>query len=105
MDHRLSAVLPIETDQRINLEVCKVQVNVDSVQADDKVDEGVLLRGGHSMQEGGGDGRACGEGFADWDREDGCLCIYVADVDAAFMREEDPVTLTSGGNANIVFGM
>jgi hypothetical protein len=82
-----------------------VQVNIDRVKADDKVDEGVLLRGGHSMQEGGGDGGACREGLANWDREDGCLGINIVDVNAALVREKDLVSLTSGGYANIVFRM
>lgn len=56
MNRGLAAVLAIEDNQRVDFEVGKVEVDVDGVEADEEVDEGVLLGLGDVGEEGGGNG-------------------------------------------------
>ena len=82
-----------------------MQVNVDAVQANEEINEGVFLFGWDVGQEGGRDDVACGErlnyGKVEYER----LCVDVADVYATFVGEEDGVAFTTGCDANVVFGM
>ena len=82
-----------------------MQVNVDTVETNEEINEGVFLFGWDVGQEGGRDDVACGErlnyGKVEYER----LCVDVANVDAAFVGEEDGVAFTTGCNADVVFGV
>ena len=67
MDGGFVAIDGVEEDQRVDLQVREVQVDVDRVQADEEVNEGLALRRGDVLEEGGRDGGAGGEGRADGD--------------------------------------
>lgn len=103
MNRRLAPILRIEADQGVDLEVCKVEVDVDRVEADEEVNEGVFLFCGYVGEEGGGYCCAGGERCVDGDVEFECFSVYVADVDTAFVCEEDRVALAGGVDADIVF--
>ena len=82
-----------------------MQVNVDAIQANEEINEGVFLFRWDVDQEGGRDDVACGErlnyGKVEYER----FCVDVADVDAAFVGEEDGVAFTTGCDADVVFGV
>lgn len=105
MDSRRATVDGIETDERVNLEVGKVEVDVDGVKADEEVDEGFLLLCGDVREEGGRDGAAGGKRCVDGDVEFEGFGIYVTDVYAAFVGEKDGVALASGVDADVVLRM
>lgn len=56
-----AALDSIENDEGVDLEVGKVKVNVDTVEADEKVDEGLLLFGRDVGEKGRCDGITRGE--------------------------------------------
>ena len=79
-----------------------MKVDVDGVQADEEVGEGLLLGCRDVLEE-----RACEclprrERRADRDLEGKRLGIDVADVDTAFVCEQDVIALTLGVDADIV---
>lgn len=80
-----------------------MEVDVDGVQADDKVDEGVEALGTrHVAQELRLDLVARGELAADGDEERERLGVDVADVDTALVGEEDHVALADRVDADVV---
>lgn len=105
MDSRHAAVDGIEANERVDLKVGEMEVDVDGVEADEEVDEGFLLLGGDVREEGGRDGAAGGKRRLDGDIEFEGFGIYVADVYAAFVGEEDGVALASGVDADVVLRM
>jgi hypothetical protein len=85
-------------------------MHVHGIEAQDKVDERVLVRGGHGGEEGLLDGVARGEGAGGGEGGYGeveaqGLGINVADVDATLVGEEDGVALAARVDADVVFGL
>ena len=101
----LSTILRVKNDEGVDLEVRKVQVNVDAVQANEEINEGVFFLRWDVGQKGGRDDVACGEwlnyGKVEYER----LCVDVANVYATFVGEEDGVAFTTGCDADVVFGV
>ncbi len=95
----------IENNERVDLEVSEMEVDVDAVEADKEVDEGVLLLGRHVGKEGGGDGLARREGLGDGEVEDERLGVNIADVNTTLVGEEDGIAFTGRGDADVVFGV
>ena len=56
MNCRLAAVLAIKADQRIDLEVCEVEIDIYGVKANEEVYKSLLLRGRNVRKEGGSNG-------------------------------------------------
>ena len=86
-----SAVDSIKNDEGVDLKVSKVEVDVNTVEADKEVDEGLFLLRGNVCEESGCDCFAGGEGLVDGNTEDECFGIYITDVDTTFVGEEDRV--------------
>jgi hypothetical protein len=105
VDGRRLAVLAIENDQRVDLEVREVEVGVDRVEADEEVDEGLLLLLGDVGEKRRLDLVPGGEGGADGDGESECLGVDIANVDTTLVGEEDAIALTLGGDADVEFGV
>jgi hypothetical protein len=105
MNSRLAAINSIKADQRVDLEVGKVEIYVDGVQADEEVDEGLLLFGGDVGEERRCDGGARGERCIDGDVELEGFSIDIADVHTTFVGEEDRVAFACGVDADVVFGV
>ena len=103
MDGRLAAVNSIENDERVDLKVGEVEVNVDRVEADEEVDKSLLLCGGNMLEEGVGDDLPGREGLADGDVELKSLSVDITDVDTTLVCEQDSISLTQGVDADIVF--
>lgn len=82
-----------------------MEVDVDAVQADEEVDERLLLLCGDVLEEGAGDGLARRELLGDGDVEDEGLGVDVSDIDTTFVGEEDGVALALGGDADVVLGV
>jgi hypothetical protein len=95
----------IEANQGVDFEVCKMEVNVDGIEADEEIDEGILLGRRDCGKERLGDLLARGEFGSNGNLESGCLSIDITDIDTTFMREEDFVTLALGVYANIILGV
>jgi hypothetical protein len=58
MDGRLTTIDTIQADERVDFEVSEVKVSVNAVEADEEVNEGLLLGLGDVSQEGVLDGFA-----------------------------------------------
>lgn len=82
-----------------------MEVNVDAVEADEEVDEGLPLLGGDVGEEGLGDRLAGGEGFRHGDVEHERLGVDISDIDTTLVGEEDGVALALGGDADVVLGV
>lgn len=105
MDSRRLAIDAVEADKGVDLQVGEMQVGVDRVEADQEVGEGVLLRVRDVRQEGLFDVLAGGELVSDFDGQAVRFGVDVADVDSAFVREEDLVAVAVGVDADVVFGV
>ena len=105
MDSGFGTVDAIEDDQGINFEVSKVEVNVDRVESDEEIGESLLLGGRDVSEEGRGDSLTCRERLANRDVKGESLGIDITDIDTTFVCEEDRVTLTGGGDADVVFSV
>jgi hypothetical protein len=105
MDGRLATIDSVEADQGVDLEVCKMEIHINGIQADKEVYEGFFLLGRDVGKEGRCDGCAGGEWRINSDVELEGLGIYVADVYTTFVREENRVALTSRVDADVVFGV
>lgn len=102
-DLGFTAVDTIENDKGVDLKVGEVKINVDTVEADEEIDESVLLGGRDMLEEGRCDGFARRERLIHREVENKSLGVNITDVDTTFVCEEDRVALTSRGNADIVF--
>ena len=102
MDGGFPAIDAIEDYERVDLEVREVEVDVDGVQADEEVGKGLLLGCGDVLEERARESLARRERRADRDLKGKRLRIDVADVDTAFVCEQDVITLTLGVDADIV---
>ena len=105
MDRGGVAVGGIEADERVDLEVGKVEVDVDAVEAEQKVDEGLFLVLGHVLEEDVLDSLAGGEVAADGEVELEGFGVDVADVDASLVGKEDGVALAAGIDADVILGV
>jgi hypothetical protein len=100
-----TGLLRVKTYKWVYLKVSEVEVNINSIEADEKVNEGFTLGRGDILEESGGDGFTRGEGCANRKRKNESFGIDIADIDTSFMSEEDRITFASRIDADIVFGM
>jgi hypothetical protein len=105
MNSRLRAINSIKADKRVDLEVRKVEVYVDGVQADEEIDERLFFLGWDVGQERRGDGGARGKGRVDGDIELEGFGVDIADIDTTFVCEQDGVTFTCGVDADVILGV
>jgi hypothetical protein len=82
-----------------------VEVDVDTVEADNEVAEDVLLSLGDVGEERLDHLLTGREGLADGEEELERLGVDIADVDTALVGEVDPVTVTERVDADIVLGV
>lgn len=101
MNCRRVATFAIEADERVDLKVGEVKIDIDTVKPDQEVDESVLLGCWNVGEESFLDFVARRELLVDGDEELESLGIYIADFDTTLMREEDIVAFTCGVNTNI----
>jgi hypothetical protein len=100
-----------EDDERVDLEVGVVEIDVDRVQSDDEIDDVLLLLRRVDF----GEQRGCdvlpgrkgfrGIGGGDGDVELEGVGIDIADIDAALGGEEDGVELAGRSDADVVLGV
>jgi hypothetical protein len=102
MDGRLAAIDSVKADQGVDLEVCKVKIHIDGIQADEEVDEGIFLFGGDMGEEGGCDGGAGGERCIDGNVELESFGIDITNVYTTFVREEDRVAFAGRVDADVI---
>jgi hypothetical protein len=105
VDRRGLAVLAIEADQRVDLEVRKVEVDIDRVETSEEVDQGLLFLLRHVSEQGRLDGIPGGEGLSDREGKRECLGVDVANVYTTLVGEQDPIALTFRGDADVELGM
>lgn len=103
MDSGLSAIDTIKADERIDLEISKVKVNVDGIEANEEIDKGILLVSGNMTEESGGDSISRRERLGNGEIESECLCIYISDINPTLVCEEDRVAFAGRCDANVVF--
>lgn len=77
----------IEADERVDLEVGEVEIDIDRVEADKEIDEGILLGFCYMDEDGLLDLIARWELATDRDRESECLCVDIANIDTTFVGE------------------
>ena len=105
VDGRLPTVDAIENDERVDLKVSEVEVDVDGVEADEEVDEGLFLGGGDVGEESVGDCLTRGEWCANGKAQLEGLRVDIANVDTTLVCEENVVTFTGGVDADVVLGI
>lgn len=104
-DLGLAAVDSIQDNEGVNLEIGKVEVNIDAIEAYEKVDEGVLLLSGYVCKQGLGDCFARREGLCYGEIEDEGFGIDIANVNTSLVSEENRISLAGGCNADVIFGV
>lgn len=81
-------------NERVDLEVCELAVNVDGVETGDEVNENVVDTLWHLLQKGSSNLLVGWElGKVDRDEKLLSLLIDIADIDTTLVGEEDPVAL------------
>jgi hypothetical protein len=87
VDSRLTAIDTIEADKGVDLEVGKVEVNIDRVKADEEVNESVPLFGRNVLKKSGSELFARWERLADENVEFKRFGIDITNIDTTFMGE------------------
>lgn len=105
MDHGFTTVDGIENNKRVDFKVRKVEINIDRIETDQKINEGILLLSRNMAEEGSSNILASGEGLVDRDVKDKGFGIDVTNVNTALVSEENAVTLALGTDANIIFSI
>lgn len=95
----------IKADEGIDLEVCKVEIDIHGIQAGQKVDKGFLLFCGDMCEESVCPDLARWESRVDANVESKGFGIYVSDFDTTLVGKENGIALTRGGDTDIVFGV
>lgn len=95
----------IEADERVDLEIGKVEIDIDRVEADEEIDKGILLGFSDMNEDGLLDLVARWELSTDGDGKSECLCVDIANIDTTFVGEKDLVTLTSRIDADVEFSV
>jgi hypothetical protein len=103
VDRGPTAVDSIKADQRVNLEVGKMKVNIYGVESVEEVDESILLLRRDVFKESGSDFVTIGERPANMNVQLECLGVNITNIDTTFVGEEDSVTLALGCDADIIF--
>ena len=81
-------------NQGIDLEICELGVNVDSVESRDEVNEDVVYTLGNFLEESGGDLIVRWVfGKINWDQEFLGFGIDITNINTSLVCEENPVTL------------
>lgn len=105
MNGGFTTVNRIKDDERVDLEVGKVKIDIDGVKPDKEVDQGILFFCGNMFEESGSNVLTSRERSNHRNIEDESFGIHITDVDTTLVREEDAVTFTLRGDANIIFGV
>lgn len=95
----------VQDDQGVDLEVGKVKVGVDGVEADQEIGEHVLLCGRDGAEQSLFDHFAGGQVAVDWDEELECLGVHVANLDSSLVGEENDISLSDRVDADIELGV
>jgi hypothetical protein len=98
---RRVATFAIEADERVDLKVGEVKIDIDTIKPDQEVDESVLLGCWNVGEESILDFVARRELLVNGDEELESLGINIADFDTTLVREEDIVAFTCGVNADV----
>ena len=80
-----------------------MKININRVEADEEIDEGVFLGFGYVREKGRSKGLSGREWSTDRDVEGKSLCVNITDVDTTLVCEQDSISLTQGVDADIVF--
>lgn len=105
MNGGLTAILAVKADQRVDLEICEVEVDIDRVETDEEVDQGCLLALRDVRQQGSGDRLAGGEGSSDGEAERERLGVNITDIDTTLVSEENQIALTLRGDTDVILGV
>ena len=105
MDGGGFAIGAIETHERVDFEIGKVEIDVYRVEADEKVDKSLLLLFRYVGEKSSLDFFAGGEGLVDGNYQLEGLGIYITDIDTTLVSEENIIAFTGGVNANVEFSV
>jgi hypothetical protein len=105
LDGWLTTSNGIKANERIDFEISEMEVDINGIEADEEVDEGILLGSWDGRKE-----RLChlftrGELGTNGDLETGSFSIDIANIDTTFVSEKNFVALSLGVDANVVFGV
>jgi hypothetical protein len=101
VDCRRIAAFTIEADERVDLKVGEVKIDIDTVKPDQKVDESVLLGCRNLGEERFLDFITGRELLVNGDKELESLGVNIANFDTTLMSEEDIVAFTCRVNADV----
>ena len=82
-----------------------MEVDVDGVETDEEVDEGLLLLFGHMLEKGFNPDVTRGERGGNADVKPEGFGVNIADVDTTLVGEEDRIALTVGVDAYVELGV
>lgn len=100
----LSLAIDFDRDERVDLEVSKVQVDVNRVQAGDEIDERLLdFTAVDVLQQTRLDCLAVGQFTANGNEELNGFGVDVADIDTSLVGEENEVAFANRVDANVEF--
>jgi len=103
-DVGLSGRRVLDSDERVDLEVGEVKVDVDRVETNDEVDKGFeTFSSGNVLEEVGLDFLASREFSSDGNEKSESLGVDISDFYSSFVGEEDNVSLTNRVDADVVF--
>lgn len=105
MDGWRCTVDTIKTDQRVNLEVSEVEVNVNGVETDEEVDKDFLLLLRYMFQESLSPDIARRERGGNTDVESKGFGIDITNVDTTLVSEENRIPLTVRVDAYVKLGV
>jgi hypothetical protein len=80
-----------------------VEIDIDGVEAQEEVDESILLLRRDVLKKSGGNLIAAWERLVNKNVQLECLGVDITNIHATFVTEEDTVTLALGCDADIIF--
>jgi len=101
----LTTVNGIKDNKRVDLKVRKVEINIDRIETNQKISEGILLLSRDMTEEGSSNNLASGEGFVDRDIKDEGFGVNVTNVNTTLMSEEYAITLALRTDTNIILSI
>ncbi len=87
MDSGGFAIDGIEAHERVDFEIGKVEIDVYRIEADEEVDQSVLLLFGYVSEKSSLDFLASGEGLVDGNEQLEGLGVYITDIDTTLVSE------------------
>jgi len=95
----------IKDNKRVDFKVRKVEINIDRIETNQKISEGILFLSRDMTEESSSNNLSSGEWLVDRDIKDKGFGVDITNVNTTLMSEEDAVTLALGTDTNIILSI